>query len=916
MMLCIAFFSLLLMPDSARADGTEELGPPEGITVAKGSGMVAAGIGVSTTLPVVIAVTVPTTSTVEQVLLYWSGGMVDNNPGNDSITINGETVTGSNIGGPTFFFTETNDAVYFSAFRADITDLGVVQPGTNMISVESQPFSRERDGVGVLVIYDDGSGDARIEIRDGMDLAFFRFPEPRQTVDAQTFTFPPSTEERIGRMSMFFGSVAPGEERSSTITITVDSNPVVVGSNLLGSDDGPQWDTVNIDFFIPSGSTSVMVDAVSTPIEDPLGASFSWIASSFFLLDPVQGGIELEKLTNGFDADNANGTDVPLLTVGDTVTWTYLVTNTGSITFTEANVVVTDSHSSVTPQLVTSSDDGSDQLLSPGESWTYLATGIVEDLANPSDTITVVNGCSSTTGGGSNAYENVGQVTVPDAVDSDPSHYCTSAPEPSIVLEKLTGGVGPNNTVVDPADADDANGADVPVLAIGQVVTWTYIVTNTGAISLTEANVVLTDSHSTVMPQLVTSSDVGSDQLLSPGESWTYVATGTVEDLTNPAANTTVVDGCSASTGTEDRAYENVGQVTIPGATDSDPSHYCIPNLNPDIVLEKLTSGVGPSGAVVDPADADDANGSDVPVLAMGQVVTWTYVVTNTGNVPFAEADVVVTDSHTSVTPVFDVSSDNGDRILWPGESWIYRATGTVADLTNPDANTTVVNGCGSSTGTESSAYENIGSVTVPGATDNDPSHYCIPTMDPGIDIEKLTGGDGATPGITVDPTDADDANGTDVPILRIGGSVTWNYVVNNTGNVPFTEAEINVTDSDAGVTPSLDTSSDDGDQVLSPGESWTYVATGTVVDLISATVNGSDIVNGCAPTASDLNPNPKAYENIGTVAVPGANDTDPSHYCNPPPNSLDTPEEPEEDADLDRYFYVPFLIGHGDVIQ
>src|SRR5437867_3576311 len=70
------------------ANGTETLGPPIGITVASGSGTVAAGTGLFTQ-PSAINLSVPAGATVKQVLLYWEGQSVFPQPGDDTITING-----------------------------------------------------------------------------------------------------------------------------------------------------------------------------------------------------------------------------------------------------------------------------------------------------------------------------------------------------------------------------------------------------------------------------------------------------------------------------------------------------------------------------------------------------------------------------------------------------------------------------------------------------------------------------------------------------------------------------------------------------------------------------------------------------------------------------------------------------------
>ena len=101
-----------------------------------------------------------------------------------------------------------------------------------------------------------------------------------------------------------------------------------------------------------------------------------------------------------------------------------------------------------------------------------------------------------------------------------------------------------------------------------------------------------------------------SDTLLDTDETWTYQATG------------------SALAG----QYVNTGSVTGsppagPDVSASDPSHYF--GMAAAIDIEKATNG----------EDADSPTG---PTLNVGDSVTWTYVVTNPGNVELS--DIVVTD--------------------------------------------------------------------------------------------------------------------------------------------------------------------------------------------------------------------------------------------------------------------------------
>ena len=96
--------------------------------------------------------------------------------------------------------------------------------------------------------------------------------------------------------------------------------------------------------------------------------------------------------------------------------------------------------------------------------------------------------------------------------------------------------------------------------------------TNTGGVALSEADIIVTDSQPGVDPVLNVATDDG-DMILSPGETWTYIASAQAEDLTNPPAEVTIVPGCNDNRNT----YENTGRVEIAGTTifDEDLSHYC-----------------------------------------------------------------------------------------------------------------------------------------------------------------------------------------------------------------------------------------------------------------------------------------------------------------------------------------------------
>ena len=231
--------------------------------------------------------------------------------------------------------------------------------------------------------------------------------------------------------------------------------------------------------------------------------------------------IDIEKHTNGVDADTPTG---PFIVPGDPVTWTYIVTNTGGVDLT--SVTVTDDL--VAAAEIDCDGTGSNVIagpLAPGASFTCTATG------------------TATAG----QYANIGTVTGLDptqvmVTDTDPSHYLGALP--AIDIEKATNG----------QDADNPPGV---ALTIGDVVEWTYVVTNTGNVPL--INVTVTDDK--VAASEIWCNGTASNVVagpLAPGGSFTCTAFGVA--VAGQYANTGTVTG------------------TVPGlqivVTDTDPSHY------------------------------------------------------------------------------------------------------------------------------------------------------------------------------------------------------------------------------------------------------------------------------------------------------------------------------------------------------
>jgi len=344
--------------------------------------------------------------------------------------------------------------------------------------------------------------------------------------------------------------------------------------------------------------------------------------------------------------------------------------------------------------------------------------------------------------------------------------------QPAVDIEKAT-------------NSQDADSAPGPVIGVGSNVTWTYVVRNTGSIALT--NIAVYDDKLGTITNLI-SGDINGNRVLETNEIWTYSRIG------------------SASAG----QYMNMGYVTglavnaSINVTDSDPSHYF--GSNPGINIEKATNG----------QDADNAPG---PTLGMGSSVTWTYAVTNAGNVSLT--NVVVTDDKIGVISGPASGDLNANNLLDVGETWIYSATGIV--VAGQYVNTGTVN-----------AVSLIGQPV----TDKDPSHYFGGLG--GIDIEKATNGQ-----------NADTPTG---PVLAVGSIVTWTYVVRNTGNVGITN--ISVYDDKIGSITNLLSGDANNNRVLETNETWTFSRTGTAVSgqyMNSGSVTGTTINTGA--TLSDIDP-------------------------------------------------------------
>jgi plastocyanin len=444
--------------------------------------------------------------------------------------------------------------------------------------------------------------------------------------------------------------------------------------------------------------------------------------------------ITLDKQTNGQDAANAPG---PLIAVDGYVNWTYAINN-------DSNVPVTFSIVD-TPAVTISCDKNS---LAAGEDITCTASGSAS-AGQYSNTATV----TATPPGGLAPFGA-----------SDTSHYF---------------GVITGVELIKSTNGQDANTAPGPFIKIGDPVTWTYQVTNTGNVELN--NVSVTDDKGVAI--------TCDDTTLAPQASMTCTASGTA------------VAG----------QYANIGSVKADPPTgfslvsDSDPSHYF--GGDASINIEKFTNG-------------DDNSAAPGIYILVGQTVTWTYTVSNTGNV--ALENVVVRDDRGTETLTDDYNCVIGSLAVG-AEDTTTCSTSDIAEA-GQYANTAYVSG---------DVVNMDGQVF-----DQDFSFYF--GADPGIQIIKKVNGE--------------DANEPPGPYIPVGETVNFSYVISYVGD-PYQLTSIEITD-ESGVIPTCPFDQLTGGKILTC-EGQGAAGTGQQSDVVyvSATtwLNDDEPLELGVVTASDI---------------------------------------------------------------
>ena len=379
--------------------------------------------------------------------------------------------------------------------------------------------------------------------------------------------------------------------------------------------------------------------------------------------------------------------------VGDAITYTFTVTNTGNTTL--SNIIINDALTDSVNLATTPST------LAPNGIGTATATYIIKQSDIDTGQVTNSATATGTTPSGDTVTDTSGTT-----ITNDTATVTALSPDPKIAVVKV--------------------GAVAGTVAVGNAITYGFTVTNTGNTTL--ANIVINDAL-TGSVNLAT-----TPATLAPNATGTATATYIIKQsdidagqVTNSATATGTIPAGGTVTDTSGTAINN------------DTATVTTLTPNPAIALVK-TGAVGGSGIA-------------------GDLITYTFTVTNTGNTTLA--NIVINDALTG-----SVNLAVSPATLAPNAT----GTATVAyAIKQSDVNTGTVTNSATVTGTIPAG----GTVTDTSGTaiNNDIATVTTLTPSPAIALVK-TGAIGGS-GIA-------------------GDLITYTFTVTNTGNTTLSNIVIN----------------------------------------------------------------------------------------------------------------------------
>ncbi len=455
---------------------------------------------------------------------------------------------------------------------------------------------------------------------------------------------------------------------------------------------------------------------------------------------------------------------------GQTVTYTFAIKNTGNVTL--SGVDVTDTQTA--PSLGTS-------------------LGPITCVTGTNGSITLVPGATDSC----SAIYTVTQADIDNGTIKDTGKVTGTPPSGPVVSAMSPATVAVTQS---PSLSITKTANPTTVTAVGQTVTYTFAIKNTGNVTLSGVDV----SDTQAAPSLGTS--------LGP----ITCITGTNGSITLAPGAT---DSCSA-TYTVTQADMDNGTISDTGKVTGKP-----PTGSPVSNTSTATVNATPSPSITITKTANPTT-----VTAAGQTVTYTFAIKNTGNLTLSGVDVTDTQAAPSLGsglgPITCVTGTNGSITLAPQATDSCSASYTVtqADMDN-------------------------GTIGDTGKVTGNP-----PTGSPVSNTSKATVNTTQSPSLSITKS----ANPTSVGAA--GQTVTYTFAIKNTGNVTLSGVDV----SDTQAAPSLGSSlgpitcvtGTNGSITLTPGatDSCSAIYTVTQADLDNGTISDTGKVTGNPPTGSPVN--------------------------------------------------------------
>ncbi|WP_194097084.1 DUF7507 domain-containing protein [Marivivens aquimaris] len=548
--------------------------------------------------------------------------------------------------------------------------------------------------------------------------------------------------------------------------------------------------------------------------------------------------------------------------VGDVIDYQISIENTGNVAMATPSSLtdtITASGASNLTLTYASGDTGSDNIIGVGETWVYTASYTLDSgdlLTGQVDNIAEVSATSS--------------FGTPITVQSSATGNTTSTGSVTTTTFSSLSSLFISKTAS--LDTEVVGGANDTSVDVGDQITYTVTVSNTGNTVLT--NVVVSDtlsrvaadntattvaSTSTTPALLGTATDndgTTSGSTMNPNEQWVYTYTYTLtQDDIDAGRMSNLASVTDGSLYVESTTAGNTDTSVLPSAAPSGSPTVTSLTQSPEMLVKKVTDLTVTGATYLTGNNADIVDQDASGTVSVGDRVYFTITVKNTGNVTLSSvslADTLTTNeaapttlSMTSGPTLTADTGTTGDAILAVGDLWTYSGYYTL---------------------TQNDIDLGVGIKNLATFTSTPPSGTGIST---GSTAGGNTSGAGSAIVVSLEGTAAITGiktvaitNDTGATGLSLGDTLTYTIIATNSGDVTLTGVGISAETLSRGTTSltaisgfgATDFTTSDS-TTLAPGASATFTATYVVTqdDIDAGGLSNTATVEGTAPDASTV---------------------------------------------------------------